>query len=118
MKLLRVLCAALLAGALASAPAADRLVTPSYEVSIEVRCAEGVVACDDVRYTGVHRATGKSITLRGRSVHTRCADGVTPCRFLGHVFRSGDARYMVWESGVLEVRRGARLVLQEQGAWQ
>lgn len=101
-----------------TAPAADTLVTDSFEVSIDVRCAEGSVGCDDVRYRGVNRKTGQAISLKGRTEHTLCADRVTPCRFLGYVFRNGNVTYRVGENGTLAVTRGPTVLLQEAGAWR
>jgi len=97
---------------------AQRLVTDSFDIEIDVRCEEGVVACDKVRYTSVNRRNGKSITLRGKDLHTRCADGVTPCRFLGYVFRNGKTTYTVWENGTLSIKQGSKVLLEEQGTWR
>jgi len=115
---LRVLVAALLLVLPLSSSAAQRLVTESFDVTIETRCEEGVVGCDKVHYTGVHRRTGRSIKLVGQEVHTRCADGVTPCRFLGYRFRSGNVIYAVWEDGTLSVKQGERVLVEERGTWQ
>mgnify|MGYP003383588747 CR=1 FL=1 len=98
--------------------AAQRLATESFDITIEVRCAEGVVGCDDVLYVGTHRKSGRAIRLVGRELHTRCADGVTPCRFLGYAFDSGDVRYMVSDDGALIVRQGKKTLVQERGVWQ
>ncbi len=98
--------------------AAQRLATESFDISIEVRCPEGVVGCDDVLYVGTHRKSGRAIRLKGRELHTRCADGVTPCRFLGYAFDNGSARYRVSEDGVLSVHQGDRILVQECGVWQ
>jgi len=100
------------------AAATQRLVTDSFEITIEVRCSEGVVGCDNVRYTGVHRKTGRSIKLVGQELHTRCADGVTPCRFLGYAFKNGNVSYAVWDDGTLSVKQGERVLVQEKGTWQ
>lgn len=97
---------------------AETLLTPSFKVEIKVNCAEGNVTCDDVTYTGTSRRTGQSISLRGRTMHTLCADGVTPCRFLGYEFRNGNIRYLVLEGGELLVTQGGRVVVRETGAWQ
>jgi len=97
---------------------AQRLLTESYEITIDARCAEGVVSCNDVRYTGVERRTGRHIRLRGEDMHTICADGVTPCRFLGQVFKRGKATYMVLEDGTLSIRENDKVVQQEKGIWQ
>ena len=96
----------------------ETLTTPGYVVRIEVGCAEGEVSCDKVRYEGTDRRSGASITLRGRTLHTTCADGVTPCRFLGYVFKRGGVSYTVLESGALVVRRGGRTLLEEAGRWE
>ncbi|MFO0519912.1 MAG: hypothetical protein ACK515_05740 [bacterium] len=98
--------------------AAQTLVTPNFEVRIEVLCAEGNVTCDKVRYTGTNRRNGRSITLTGRTLHSLCADGVSPCRFLGYEFRSGSITYTAFESGLLSVREGSKVLLEEQGAWR
>lgn len=98
--------------------ASQHLVTASFDITIDVRCREGVVGCDQVHYTGVHRQTGRSIELVGQERHTRCADGVTPCRFLGYVFKNGDVSYAVWDDGTLSVKRGERVLVQEKGEWR
>lgn len=105
---------------LASATAQEALVldTPRYEVHIDVQCAEGTVSCDHVSYRGVHRKSGKAITLLGRTAHTTCADGETPCRFLGYEFANGPVHYFVSDAGELVVSEGARVLLQEAGTWR
>jgi hypothetical protein len=104
---------------LAAMPAAgaDILDTPSYKITIEIRCPEGSVTCDDVKYVGVNKKTGKFITLVGKTVHSLCADGVTPCHFLGYEFKAGRTTYSVGEDGELRVTRGSRVLVQEMGVW-
>ena len=98
---------------------AEELETPSYNVTIQSNCAEGEVSCDDVSYTGVNKKSGKAITLKGSTWHTLCADGVTPCRFLGYKFKNGDVTYTVSEEGVLEVvKKGNKVLFSEQGNWR
>ena len=110
--------AALLAICSTHALAVEKLTTESYVVTIEQRCPEGNVTCDNVTCTGVHRKTGKSISLKGSTVHSTCADRVTPCRFLGYSFRNGDVKYAVWEGGQLVVTQGDKVLLQESGTWE
>lgn len=83
-----------------------------------MNCAEGNVSCDDVRYEGKNRRSGQSLVLRGKTMHSLCADGVTPCRFLGYEFRNGAVRYRVFESGGLRVTRGNKVLVDESGEWQ
>jgi len=116
-----VLSAALVAQAADGGVAESRaqtLVTPGFRVTVEVRCAEGNVSCDDVRYVGTSRKSGKSIRLAGKTSHAPCADGVTPCRFLGYVFRNGRVVYFVSDDGRLRVTEGEKVLVDERGEWQ
>lgn len=101
----------------AGASEASTLTTPSFVVRIEVKCEEGNVTCDNVTYVGKSRKTGKSIALRGRTLHGRCADGSAACRFQGYEFRNGATRYLVLEDGRLIVRRKDKVLLEEKGSW-
>lgn len=101
-----------------AASAAD-LETKNYLVHIESACAEGDVSCNQMTYTGKSKISGNAITLSGGSWHTTCADGVTPCRFLGYRFANGNVTYYVHQDGLLEVIRNQDEVLvREQGQWQ
>ncbi|MFL9926798.1 hypothetical protein PQR62_21165 [Herbaspirillum lusitanum] len=96
---------------------ADTLTTPSFVIDIQENCAEGEVTCDKVSYTGTSKKTGKSIRLRGKTIHSMCADGVTPCRFLGYEFRNGSTYYRVEEGGGLLIMQGKKVLLEESGKW-
>ena len=95
---------------------ASTLTTPSFVIDIQ-GCEEGVISCDNVMYTGTSKKTGKSIKLRGKTLHTLCADGVTPCRFLGYEFRKGGVYYRVMEDGSLLVMQGKKILVEETGEW-
>jgi hypothetical protein len=97
---------------------ADTLTTANYVVTITTRCEEGNVSCDNVSYHGVSKKTGKSIDLKGSTKHAMCADGVTPCQFLGYQFKTGNINYLVLETGALRVVKGEKDVLvDEMGEW-
>ncbi|OPZ12148.1 MAG: hypothetical protein BWZ07_01527 [Alphaproteobacteria bacterium ADurb.BinA280] len=102
---------------MASALTASTLQTPRFDISIETLCAEGDVSCNDVRYVGISKRSGASITLRGTTLHRACKDG-SPCQFLGYQFRSGSVRYRVFEDGRLEVTDGTKVLVDERGEWQ
>ena len=93
---------------------AESFNTKNFSVKITRNCPEGYVTCDNVTYQGTELRSGKSIRLKGRTHHTICKDGVTPCRFLGYVFRNGSYLYRVTEMNVLEVYKGGKLILSEQ----
>jgi hypothetical protein len=96
---------------------ASTLTTPSFIVRITVNCAEGNVTCDKVTYVGTSRKTGKRMKLRGKTMHSTCADGITPCQFQGYGFDNGATSYSVMEGGRLLVMRGKKVLLDEKGSW-
>ena len=115
----RCMAAAIMLTIVTTNAAAMQLSTPRYDVHIDNRCEEGTVVCDDVHYHGIRRSNGQQIRLQGRTWHAPCADGVTPCRFLGYVFRNGPISYVVSDDGLLTVSDGdGRILLQERGEWQ
>lgn len=97
---------------------AGTLTTPSFVIQIKVNCAEGNVTCDNVTYVGTSRKSGKSITLRGKTKHSICADGVTPSQFQGYEFKNGATYYRVLEDGNLLVMHGKKVLLEEKGVWE
>ncbi len=94
------------------------LKTKNFKIYIRSNCLEGAVTCDKVFYEGINVRTGDSIKLVGKTLHTTCADGITPCRFLGYEFRNGNYRYVVRNDGLLLVYHEDTLLLEEQGTWQ
>jgi len=98
--------------------AAQQLDTPNYKVEIKPLCPEGEVQCQNVVYIGTSKVSGARIELKGSAWHSLCADGVTPCRFLGYQFNNGRIRYLVHESGLLQViGSSGKVLLEEQGVW-
>jgi hypothetical protein len=91
--------------------------TATYRIVIEVRCPESYVACDNVRYVGTSRKTGKWITLSGKTLHSYASDGVTPTQFQGYYFLNGTVAYFVSEHGYLEVTKGDKVLVHEEGHW-
>lgn len=92
-----------------------KLETPTYLIRIEVHCPEGAVTCDRVTYSGKSKKSGRHLTLPGKTVHSLCADGVTPCRFVGYQFRNGTTTYLVTEDGELIVQDGGKVIIDEHG---
>ena len=106
-------------GADASGSAGGRvLITPGFRVEVERHCLEGTIVCDRVSYVGQDRRSGASLRLTGSTDYRLCADGLTPCQFLGYRFRNGSVVYEVTDDGRLRVLQGGRLLLEEQGTWQ
>ncbi len=94
---------------------AETFKTKSYNIKITNNCPEGNVTCNNVTYYGRSVKTGASVRLTGKTIHTTCADGVTPCRFLGYEFRNKQYLYRVTENGRLQIYQGNRLILDERG---
>lgn len=102
----------------AHAQAEQTLETPGFTVRITQQCEEGNVTCDDVRYVGTSKKSGKAITLRGKTMHSLAADGVTPGAFQGYVFKSGRATYTVFADGRLVVTEGKKTLVSQRGEWK
>ncbi len=94
------------------------LITPNFRIKIERLCPEGTVVCDHVRYQGSDRETGNALELMGRTHHTMGADGITPSRFLGYIFKNGEYQYFISTEGQLRVLQGQTVLLEEVGEWQ
>jgi len=98
---------------------AQKLVTEHFEIIITSNCAEGEVTCNNVTYDGKNRKNGSSIHLKGKTLHSLCADGVTPCSFQGYAFTNGNIDYIVHENGLLEVvQNNSKVLINEKGEWQ
>jgi hypothetical protein len=91
--------------------------TPKFSIKITENCEEGVVGCDNVTYVGVNKKTGKSITLKGKSLMRLCADRVTPCQHIGYTFQNGKVVYLVTDQGTLTISKGAKVLVKEEGTW-
>lgn len=102
---------------IAASAAADTLVTKNYTVGIQVNCPEGDVVCDDVSYHAVSHKSGNELRLKGKTLSRMCADGVTPCQFLGYEFTHGNTTYLVLDSGQLRVTQGDKVLVDETGQW-
>lgn len=114
---------ALLGGALVSlalsqlhAETTGTLETPTFTIKIDVRCEEGEVTCDDVKYVAKNKKTGESLELTGKTAHHMDANG-TPGKFLGYVFKNKGVQYFLSEAGLLRVTKGDDVLLEENGTW-
>ena len=97
---------------------AGTLTTKNHIVTVTQLCPEGYVSCDNVKYVGLSKKSGNSIELNGRTLHTSCADGITPCRFLGYEFKNDNITYRVLEIGILQViQDGSEVLFEERGSW-
>jgi hypothetical protein len=94
------------------------LETPHYLIKVERNCPDNYVTCEDVSYVGRNKSTGQTISLTGRTLHSLCADKITPCRFEGYEFKNGRYKYFLGIQGYLVVRLGSKTVFEEKGEWR
>lgn len=98
---------------------AESLTTPSYEIVVEWKCGEGYVSCDNIEFSVTNKIDGSTNTYIGKSNHSVCADGVTPCKFQGYEFNIGKANYSLYMRGHIEVVNNKNeVVLSEKGEWR
>ena len=102
-----------------SVVSAETLTTDNFIIKIERGCEEGEVTCDTMKFIFSPVGIDKKQAVAGKTVHTKCADGITPCAFQGYEFLADGAKYFIHNSGVLEVTdiEGNQLLV-EQGKWQ
>ena len=96
---------------------ADTFKTPSYEIEVG-SCPEGYVTCETIPVKLIEIATGKSSSYTASTLHTLCADGETPCRFLGYQFLAEDKWFYIYDTGSLEIRNNDdKVLMTEEGGW-
>ncbi|PIE42563.1 MAG: hypothetical protein CSA47_00265 [Gammaproteobacteria bacterium] len=95
------------------------LETPHYIVAMRSNCPEyDMGAKDCVDYAGLSIKSGKSIELKGSPWYRMCADGETPCKFMGYHFKNGNIDYYVTEAGRLLVKTDKdKVLVDEKGKW-
>lgn len=81
-----------------------------------MKCEEGEVTCDNVKYVGRNKKTGESVELTGKTAHHMDKEG-NPGRFLGYIFKNKDVTYFLSEDGLLRVTKGDEVLLEENGTW-
>lgn len=117
--MIRRLCLALLLFAASGPLLAQTWVSNRYVIELDRQCLEGDVTCDMYEITLVDRSRGERQVMYGQTLHTVCADGVSPCRFMGYQFAGKDLRYRLYETGTLEVYdRDNKIVRSERGEWR
>lgn len=98
---------------------AQTLTTESYQVDVTSLCPEGEVACQQMSFALTVKESGDIQHYDGRTLYRLCADGETPCQFIGYRFRDGKRQYTLFDNGALEINCGAGLeIVREQGQWQ
>jgi hypothetical protein len=96
---------------------AETLITPSYEIEIG-SCPEGHVSCDTISFVVKNIESGSESSYVGGTLHTLCADGETPCRFLGYQFTSKIGQFNIYDTGTLVINDAdGQAVLIEEGSW-
>ncbi|MCG7564206.1 hypothetical protein [Pseudoalteromonas sp. McH1-42] len=97
---------------------AESLNTPSYEIVIKWKCGEGYVSCDNIEFNVKNKIEGTTNTYIGKSIHSLCVDGVTPCKFQGYEFNTDELNYSLYMRGLIEVvKNNNEVVLSEKGEW-
>lgn len=103
----------------ATLASAQTLTTESYQIDVTSLCPEGEVTCQQMSFALTVKESGNVQHYEGRSLHRLCADGETPCQFIGYRFRDDKRQFTLFDNGALEINCGAGLeIVREQGQWQ
>jgi len=96
----------------------EKFVSDNFAIEMESQCVEGEVTCSNIKFTITLPGAERSSIIYGKSMYTKCADGVTPCRFQGYEFMSGGSRYFINSVGLLVVTdEEGNVLLKEIGKW-
>jgi hypothetical protein len=98
-----------------SSPAHAEIRTKNFSINIQVNCEEGNVTCNNVTYIGRNLRTGKTIRLKGKTIHSYAADGITPGQFQGYEFRNKEYKYFVTADNKLLIFQNGKRIAIEQG---
>ena len=82
----------------------------TYEFSIQRRCHEGWISCDNVLLEARNKKTGESLSVIGSTYHSRCADGISPCRFIGYIFKKNGLKIIIDYQNLVFTRNGAEIL--------
>jgi len=97
----------------------ETLVSKNFTIKVERQCSEGEVTCNDVKFIMSLPGIDKSSVITGKMVHSKCADGTTPCGMQGYKFYSGGGTYFLNNSGFVTITdKEGNILLAEQGKWQ
>ena len=111
-------CAVIFALTLTPDVLAEKLISHTFEVAVKRGCGEGHVTCDNVAFELTNKHTGTSSHSIGKTLHSKCSDGVTPCKFQGYTFMIGDFSYILYARGSIEILNSKNeIVTSEQGEW-
>lgn len=78
---------------------AGTLVTDAGIVHVDSLCPEGYVECDYVSLKFAGQAGSAKPSLLGSTLYSRCADGISPCRFLGYEFPKAHTTIRIYDQG-------------------
>ena len=95
--------------------------TASYRIT-NITCPEYVVSCEGNPTILENKITGKTKTVYGKTMHTTCKDGVTPCKYLGYKFSDGRFEFYLWadygDRDFLTVHKDEKKVLRQRILWR
>lgn len=104
---------------LSSVAFGETFVTDNFSIKIDNECEEGHVTCEAVKFTYATVGIEQKQIVIGKTIHSICADEVTPCAFQGYEFVADGGVYFIHSSGVLEITdKDGNQLLVEQGTWQ
>mgnify|MGYP000465112909 CR=1 FL=1 len=100
---------------------ADVLVTPSAKAIITQLCEEGEVTCSEVKLELVEVSSDTTLHAFGKTLHSTCSDGTTPCAFQGWEFyhQNGVASIFISPVGKVTMQnQDGEVTFEESGTWQ
>ncbi|PHM35986.1 hypothetical protein Xmau_04387 [Xenorhabdus mauleonii] len=90
--------------------------TKNYDITINVRCSEGNVSCDDVVFTLLNKQKQTSLVMKGKTLNRDCITG--SCDFYGYEFKNKGRIYKIYQYGILDISKKGKLISSESGVFR
>ena len=100
---------------------AGELVTPSAKAIITQLCEEGEVTCSKVKLELIEISSDTTLHAFGKTRHSKCRDGTTPCTFQGWEFynKNGVATIFITSAGTVTMKsQEGEVTFEESGTWR
>ena len=92
--------------------------TKTYDISIQDHCPEDEYGCKNITLVAINRISKNKIMATGKALFNPCKDEITPCHFLGYVFRNKNMVYFVSANGSFSIKENNKQIFTESGEWK
>ncbi|MDX7986230.1 hypothetical protein FE392_02625 [Xenorhabdus sp. 12] len=90
--------------------------TKNYDITINVRCPEGNVSCDDVVFSLFNKQKQTAMVMKGKTLNRDCVTG--SCDFYGYEFKNKGLVYKIYQYGIFDISKKGKVISSESGVFR